>query len=142
NAFERVIELNKRHQYSYISLLEPFQIPSELEQYRRKLGSSDTTQQLTMNLRICGTKNKFVVTAVYGRCSGLERLELLEDFECMEKIIRHFKLLNFRIKHADFQKVVEESRRIKLEGSHFRTIDLKRFMRIEEDFWKQKAGMR
>ncbi|KAG5585127.1 hypothetical protein H5410_045561 [Solanum commersonii] len=38
NAFERVVDLNKRHHYSYIAILEPFQSPSELENYKRKLG--------------------------------------------------------------------------------------------------------
>ncbi|KAK4706364.1 hypothetical protein R3W88_034059 [Solanum pinnatisectum] len=107
NAFERVIELHRRHHYLYIALLEPFQSPSELEQYSRNLGlqnakancsakiwifwddswedegSSDTTQQLTMNFKISGTQDRFDVTTIYARCSALERLELWEDLECM-----------------------------------------------------------
>lgn len=37
-AFERLADLNKRHQYSFIGLLEPFQEASEMNQYARKLG--------------------------------------------------------------------------------------------------------
>ncbi|KAK4733470.1 hypothetical protein R3W88_007731 [Solanum pinnatisectum] len=105
NAFERVTDLNRRHHYSYIALLEPFQSPFKLEYYRRKLGlpnakvsssakiwifweenwevegSTDTTQQLTMNFKLKGTQFRFAITAVYARCSAIERLELWEDLE-------------------------------------------------------------
>ncbi|KAG5614745.1 hypothetical protein H5410_014569 [Solanum commersonii] len=37
-SFDRLIKLHKRHHYSYIALLEPFQSPSEIEVYRQKLG--------------------------------------------------------------------------------------------------------
>lgn len=37
-AFDRLIDLNKRQQYSFIALMEPFQGDSELDQYKRKLG--------------------------------------------------------------------------------------------------------
>ncbi|KAG5586749.1 hypothetical protein H5410_047183 [Solanum commersonii] len=36
--FERLLDLNRRHHYSFIILMEPFQNSSELEQYKRKLG--------------------------------------------------------------------------------------------------------
>lgn len=36
-AIERSIDLNRRHHYSFIALMEPFRGPKELEQYRRKL---------------------------------------------------------------------------------------------------------
>jgi len=37
-SFERLMDLNKRHRYSFIALMEPFQNPSELDEYKRKLG--------------------------------------------------------------------------------------------------------
>ncbi|KAG5587128.1 hypothetical protein H5410_047562 [Solanum commersonii] len=37
-SFERLMDLHKMNQYSYIALLESFQSPSELEKYRLKLG--------------------------------------------------------------------------------------------------------
>lgn len=37
-AFERLIYLNKRHRYSFIALMEPFQGSHELEQHKTKLG--------------------------------------------------------------------------------------------------------
>jgi len=92
NAFERVIDLHRRHHYSYKAILEPFQNPSEIERYKGKLGlqyarancsskiwifwdenweeegNSDTIQQLTMNFSLRGTQDRFVVTVVYARC--------------------------------------------------------------------------
>lgn len=46
-------------------------------------GSTDTIQQLTMNFKIRETQKRFAVTAVYARCSAIERLELWEDLKCM-----------------------------------------------------------
>jgi len=104
-SFERLVDLHKRHQYSYIALLEPFHSPSELEAYRRKLGlpnarvnysskiwvfweddwvekgSTDSIQQLTMQIQLRDMDDCFRVTAVYARCRALERLELWEDLE-------------------------------------------------------------
>ncbi|KAG5600047.1 hypothetical protein H5410_031417 [Solanum commersonii] len=37
-SFERLLDLNKRHHYSFIALMEPFQNSSELEHLKRKLG--------------------------------------------------------------------------------------------------------
>lgn len=37
-AFDRVIDLNKRHPYLFFTLMEPFQGESELEQYKSRLG--------------------------------------------------------------------------------------------------------
>lgn len=106
SAFERLIDLHKRNKYSYIALMEPFQSPSELEEYRRRLGlthakskfsdkiwifwdedweetgnNTDSTQQLTMEYKLKGRTYVFKVTSVYAKCSHLERLELWEDLE-------------------------------------------------------------
>lgn len=35
------MDLYRRHQYSYIALFEPFQSPTEIENYRMKLGMSN-----------------------------------------------------------------------------------------------------
>lgn len=37
-SFERLIDLNKRYHYAFVALMEPFQDPSELDNFRRKLG--------------------------------------------------------------------------------------------------------
>lgn len=37
NSFERVSDLNERHHYSFITLLEPFQEPDKLEEYKNRL---------------------------------------------------------------------------------------------------------
>jgi len=101
--FERLMDLNKRHHYSFIALMEPFQNPVELDQYRRKLGFEyagvncygkiwyfwrtdwegsiilDTMQQITIKFKI--RNHFFLITAVYARCIALERLELWEELE-------------------------------------------------------------
>ncbi|KAH0692608.1 hypothetical protein KY285_019705 [Solanum tuberosum] len=130
NAFERVIDLNRRHHYSYIALLEPFQSPSELEYYRRKLGlpnakvsssakiwifweenweeegSTDTTQQLTMNFKLKGSQFRFSITAVYARCSAIERLELWEDLEFIASQTAPWLV------GGDFNTIVNESEKL------------------------------
>ncbi|KAK4710274.1 hypothetical protein R3W88_004787 [Solanum pinnatisectum] len=102
-AFERLIDLNRRHQYSFIALMEPFQGPQELEQYKIKLGFNhsfcncsakiwifweegwnvqiikDSGQQVTMSV-ICNNV-EFLLTVVYARCSSMERLELWDEME-------------------------------------------------------------
>lgn len=37
-AFERLIDLNRRHHYSFISLLEPFQEATKINNYTKRLG--------------------------------------------------------------------------------------------------------
>ncbi|KAG5591653.1 hypothetical protein H5410_042167 [Solanum commersonii] len=44
---------------------------------------TDNIQQLTINFRLRGTQDIFVVTVVYARCNALERLELWENLETM-----------------------------------------------------------
>ncbi|KAH0723024.1 hypothetical protein KY290_005690 [Solanum tuberosum] len=92
-----------RHHYTYITLLEPFQSPNELENYKRRLGMhnanvnllakiwsfwnenweeedyKDIVQQLTIGYKLRGIRERFKVTAIYARCSAIERLELWED---------------------------------------------------------------
>ncbi|XP_015158754.1 uncharacterized protein [Solanum tuberosum] len=98
-----MIDLNRRHRYKYIALLEPFQEPRELEQYKRRLGFQnafckcsakiwifwdddwiwevvrDIVQHLSMRFEAGNVQ--FMVIAVYVRCNALERLELLEELE-------------------------------------------------------------
>ncbi|KAG5632276.1 hypothetical protein H5410_003993 [Solanum commersonii] len=97
------MDLNKRHHYSFIALMEPFQSPTELDQYKRKLGFEhegvnysgknwhfwrtdwdaniilNTMQQITIKFKI--RDNFFLITAMYARCIALERLELWEELE-------------------------------------------------------------
>lgn len=37
NAFVKVIDLKRRHHYSFIALFEPFIGPQDIEEYRRKI---------------------------------------------------------------------------------------------------------
>lgn len=37
NAFEKSIDLKRRHQYTFIALFEPFQGPQEIDLYRRRI---------------------------------------------------------------------------------------------------------
>ncbi|KAK4733456.1 hypothetical protein R3W88_007717 [Solanum pinnatisectum] len=142
-AFERLVDLHKTHQYSYIALLEPFQSPSELEMYRRKLGlpnartnssvkiwvfwedvwvktgSTDTCQQITMQYQLRGTEDKFTVIIVYARCSALERLELWKD---LENIAEHTK--DPWLVGGDFNTITGESEKLGgLPVTHQETAD-------------------
>ncbi|KAG5599687.1 hypothetical protein H5410_031057 [Solanum commersonii] len=83
NTFERVIDLNRKHHYSYIALLEPFQSPSELEYYRRKLGLPNAKVSSSAKIWIFWEENW--EEEVYARCSAIERLELWEDLEFIAK---------------------------------------------------------
>ncbi|KAK4708984.1 hypothetical protein R3W88_029909 [Solanum pinnatisectum] len=102
-AFERLWDLNKRHKYNFIALMEPFQGPQELEQYKRKLGMDnaycnssykiwlfwvddwkgqvvrDNGQYLTVKF----SRNSFevLITTIYARCAAIKRLELWEELE-------------------------------------------------------------
>lgn len=37
NTFEKVIDVKRRHHYSFIALFEPFRGPQEIESYRRRI---------------------------------------------------------------------------------------------------------
>lgn len=80
--------------------MEPFQSPSELEDYRRSLGlaharvnsstkiwifrdgewekfnSTNSLQQLTMEYKMRERNDNFKITVLYTRCSSLDRLKL------------------------------------------------------------------
>ncbi|KAH0656126.1 hypothetical protein KY290_031750 [Solanum tuberosum] len=90
--------------------MEPFQNPSELEQYKRRLGFDkagvnqngkiwcfwkddwggsiilDTMQQLT--IQFTNYDKEFMISAVYARCNALERLELWEELESIAEIVQ------------------------------------------------------
>ncbi|KAG5631133.1 hypothetical protein H5410_002850 [Solanum commersonii] len=51
-AFGRLVDLHRRHQYSYIALLEPFQGPEELEHYKRQLGFQNAMENLSSKIWI------------------------------------------------------------------------------------------
>ncbi|KAG5605536.1 hypothetical protein H5410_027028 [Solanum commersonii] len=95
-AFKGIMDLDKRHKYSYIALMELFQGPQEIDHYKRKLEMGNTYcnctkqsmcfgkkngsvrdhgQQLTMNLR------KRNIECLYVICNALKRLELWEELE-------------------------------------------------------------
>jgi len=87
-SFERLLDLNHRHHYSFIALMEPFQNPSELEQYKRRLGFDkagvnqngkilcfwkddwvgnivlDTVQQVTFQFKT--NDKEFMISVVYA----------------------------------------------------------------------------
>jgi len=95
--------MNKRHHFSFIALLEPFQDPDEIEVYKRGLGfdnamanslskiwifwreqwtghvTRDTHQQIT--LKFLFHNKPFYITSVYSRCTETDRMELWEEIE-------------------------------------------------------------
>jgi len=94
------MDLNKRFHYSFIALMEPFQSPSELDQYKRKLGFEnagvncsgifffwredwegdiilDTVHQVTLKFSRNG--QNFLISVIYARCNAIDRLELWDE---------------------------------------------------------------
>ncbi|KAG5599373.1 hypothetical protein H5410_030743, partial [Solanum commersonii] len=76
-SFERLMDLNNRYHYSFIALMEPFQNPSELEQYKRRLGFDkakkdgwegsiilDTMQKLT--IQFTNYDKEFIISMMYA----------------------------------------------------------------------------
>ncbi|KAH0712322.1 hypothetical protein KY289_008281 [Solanum tuberosum] len=66
--------------------MDLFQGPQELVKYRRKIELErevmrDSYQQLTIKFRHVTCQKEVVISAVYARCTSLERLELWEDLE-------------------------------------------------------------
>lgn len=98
NAFGRLIDLHRRYKYSFIALMEPFQDPSGINQYKRRLGLDnarvnasgkiwifledtwtgsllmDSTQQITM--KFCKNNLSCIISSVYTRYDSAERMEL------------------------------------------------------------------
>lgn len=42
NAFERLVDLNRRNNYNFIALMDPFQAPGEIHNFRVRLGFDNT----------------------------------------------------------------------------------------------------
>ncbi|KAH0713632.1 hypothetical protein KY289_009591 [Solanum tuberosum] len=110
---------------------KPFQSPAELDNYRRKLGKqyarvnysskiwvfwdeeweeqeyTDTMQQLTCSFKHKYTHSLFKITAMYARCSALDRLELWEDLELMANNTDCPWLVG-----GDFNTIMDESEKL------------------------------
>ena len=90
------MDLNRRHHYSFVDLMEPFEDPSDLDQYKRKLGFNnavancsgkiwifwkddweetlliDSIQHISM--KFCKNDKSFIISSIYARCTTLDRL--------------------------------------------------------------------
>lgn len=119
------MDLNRRHKYNLIAVMEPFQGPKELDQYKRNLGCQnancnvyakiwvfweddgrgevlrDSMQQVALKL----SKNnvEMICTAVYARCNALERLELWEELEDLSVNINIPRMVG-----GDFNTILNE----------------------------------
>ncbi|KAG5599047.1 hypothetical protein H5410_030417 [Solanum commersonii] len=51
-SFERLMDLNRRHHYPFIALMEPFQDSMEIDHYKRKLGFSHATVNMPRKIWI------------------------------------------------------------------------------------------
>ncbi|XP_060182976.1 uncharacterized protein LOC132612923 [Lycium barbarum] len=104
-AFTRLIKLNQRYHFGFIGLMEPFQDPDKIEEYRRRLGMEhaivnisgkiwafveeifdyyiimDHQQHLSIKLRVRGTQEDMLVPLVYAKCTQAERLDLWDSLE-------------------------------------------------------------
>ncbi|XP_049396567.1 uncharacterized protein LOC125860610 [Solanum stenotomum] len=109
--------------------MEPFQNPSELEQYKRRLGFDkagvnqngkiwyfwnddwegslilDTVQQVTIQFK--KNEKDFLISAVYARCNAMERLELWEELESIAENVRCPWVIG-----GDFNVILNEEERL------------------------------
>lgn len=110
NAFGRLMDLNRRHRYLFIALMESFQDLLELDQFRIMLGFDralvnrsgkiwiiwkedwegtvvlDSFQPITM--RFSKNNHHYIISSVYARCSAIDKLELWEELEEIAEIIQ------------------------------------------------------
>lgn len=99
-AFERLSNLNMRNQYWLISLMEPFEVSSNIDKYKRTLGHhtalsnyletnwlfarkelqinilADTTQHITIMVHHQNWSEGILFTIVYAACNDGNRREL------------------------------------------------------------------
>lgn len=128
------MDLNRRHHYAFIALMEPFQNPSVLEQYKMKLGFDkaatncdgkiwyfwkdewmgsillDTIQQVIIQFK--HNNKEFIILVVYARCNALGRLELWEELESIAERVQCPWIIG-----GDFNVILNEEE--KLEGLEF-----------------------
>ncbi|KAG5591558.1 hypothetical protein H5410_042072 [Solanum commersonii] len=167
--------------------MEPFQRPSQIEQYRAQLGFDHVGVNRSGKIWYFWRDDWEVlsvidsiqqVTSIFARCSALERLELWDelqhlredclypwiiggDFNFKEVVAENWKVdfigdpmyelqvklkkqiatLEDIIKVKEIQLELDPSieNRTKLKKHE---AELKRFQRLEEEFWKQKSGIR
>ncbi|XP_059295426.1 uncharacterized protein LOC132048754 [Lycium ferocissimum] len=103
NAFERLIDLNRRHHYKVISLMKPFQEAEDLDIYRSRLGFDNAitnvsdkiqifwsgdwnatvvaneVQHVTLKLHNPILQKEVMFIAVYAKCDAMERHDLWES---------------------------------------------------------------
>ncbi|KAG5595719.1 hypothetical protein H5410_036951 [Solanum commersonii] len=169
---------------------KPFQSPTELDNYRRKLGGDfniimEESEKLG-GLSVTQSEVEDFVQCM-NVCALLE-IKFSVHVTCsitQEQVLKPFRFLNFWTKHKKFQQIVEEVWKEVAAGSPFTIVHtklkrvklalvailedivkakemqleinqteenrtslrkaeakLKRYLHIEEDYWKQKAGMK
>ncbi|KAH0696829.1 hypothetical protein KY289_014311 [Solanum tuberosum] len=130
----KVGDLSPRHTNSLKygarkALMEPFQNPSELEQYKRRLGFDkagvnqngkiwcfwkddwvgnivlDTVQQVTFQFK--KNDKEFMILAVYARCNAVERLELWEELDSIEEHVQCPWIIG-----GDFNVILDEKEKV------------------------------
>ncbi|XP_070048894.1 uncharacterized protein [Nicotiana tomentosiformis] len=102
-VFERLFNMQRRHHFQFIGIIEPMQKSRKLERYRRQIGMLQAfanisnkiwvfvdedhgvdviinmEQQLTLKLTNMDTRISFIVTFVYAKCDATERIELWDS---------------------------------------------------------------
>ncbi|XP_060184581.1 uncharacterized protein LOC132614194 [Lycium barbarum] len=114
----RLIDLKRRHHYSFVGLMETFQNPMEIEDYRRKIGYPN-----------CMT---LLITVVYAKCGRRERKELWDSM---------IATIEDTIKVQEWQFEMNPTRENKSTLQQAQA-ELTRYLHLEEEYWKQKAGMK
>ncbi|KAG5586609.1 hypothetical protein H5410_047043 [Solanum commersonii] len=190
NSFGRLMDLNRRHQYAFVALMEPFQDPSELDQYKRNLGFNSALDNCSVydrfnalnRLELCDELESIAddcqlpwivgeeklggldftqLEATYfahciSNCALTEvkfsgskytwwngRIEEACIFKRLDRILVNAKFLPLRIlikvKEAQLEIFPTIDNRAELNKTE---ANLRRYLKTEEDYWKQKAGMK
>ncbi|KAK4723823.1 hypothetical protein R3W88_026602 [Solanum pinnatisectum] len=141
NPFERLMDLNRRHHYSFILGFSHAGVDTsgKIWYFWRDEWAGcivlDTIQQVT--LKLSKHNREFLISAVYARCNALDRFELWEE---LESVVEGSQLP--WIIRGDSSVILNEEEKLELEELHRMEVELKKFLKIEEEFWRQTAGMK
>ncbi|XP_060183464.1 uncharacterized protein LOC132613460 [Lycium barbarum] len=108
-AFPRLTKMNLKYHFGFIGILEPFQDPDKMEDFRRRLNMHtaaanisgkiwifvdemfemeiihDHMQHIAIKIKAQGMQKALLITVVYAKCTQVERRFLWESLEDIAK---------------------------------------------------------
>ncbi|XP_070035101.1 uncharacterized protein [Nicotiana tomentosiformis] len=129
--FPRVINMNRKHNFCVVALMEPFQKKGLIDRYRRRLNMEtayaningqiwlffdalvewelveDTEQHVTVRVFHHDLGQHMMITFVYAKCLAIERLEFLDHLYYLASVMELPWLVG-----GDFNMVLHEDEKI------------------------------